>query len=304
MLRADGAGAAPARLRPPSSRSPIHARSFRQLGRRALPASCCRPRWRSPPATPPRSAPRPTTSAAWRCSPPATPTGRWSSSATSSGSNGEHIAARLAYAGVAARARRDPRGAIGQYLRAGRAGPDRTSRPPRAGAELALQVQDFATAAEQRAEAYALAPADPDPRAEGDRRLPRTARPAPRRWRWPRGVVAEDPGIVPAQMVLIADRLAAGAPAEALALIDAALAHAPGDEGLHLVRLATLEALGDTAGSRRRAAAHGRALPRRTRGVRQALVQWHLAQRRPRRRRGGAARAPPARDAATTRGRR
>ena len=91
------------------------------------------------------------------------------------------------------------------------------------------------------------------------------------------GVVAEDPGSVPAQMVLVADRLAAGAPAEALARIDDALAHAPADEGLHLARLATLDVLGDTAGTGAELTRMAGLFPDERRGARRA-GQWHLGQ--------------------------
>ena len=76
-------------------------------------------------------------------------------------------------------------------------------------------------------------------------------------------------------MVLIADRLNAGAPKEALPLIDAALARTPGDQGLHLVRLATLEQLGDQPGSGAELERMAALFPDDL-GVRQALVQWHL----------------------------
>ena len=91
------------------------------------------------------------------------------------------------------------------------------------------------------------------------------------------GVVAEDPGSVPAQMVLVADRLAAGAPGEALARIDDALAHAPADEGLHLARLATLDVLGDTAGTGAELTQMAGLFPENA-AVRAALVSWHLGQ--------------------------
>ena len=90
-----------------------------------------------------------------------------------------------------------------------------------------------------------------------------------------RAVVDAAPGTVPAQMVLIADRLAAGAPAEALAAIDAALPHAPADEGLHLARLAMLETLGDMAGAGAELARMAELFPANA-GVRDALIQWHL----------------------------
>ena len=48
-------------------------------------------------------------------------------------------------------------------------------------------------------------------------------------------------------MVLIADRIRAGDNAAALALIAAAEAHAPKDEGLALAKLGVLEQIGDGA---------------------------------------------------------
>ena len=117
---------------------------------------------------------------------------------------------------------------------------------------LALQVQDFATAAESVAEAYAIAPDDPEIRAYKatvDYRAGDTAAAVA----MARRVAAEDPAIVAAQMVLIADRLAAGQTAEALAMTDAALAQAPADASLHLVRLRALEETRRHRGRRRRA---------------------------------------------------
>ena len=145
----------------------------------------------------------------------------------------------------------------------------------RAATEIALQMQDFATAEEHAAEAFVQAPADPQVRAlkaTVDFRHPGTRAAA---LEMARGVVAEDPGIVAAQMVLIADRLNAGAPKQALPLIDAALERTPGDQGLHLVRLATLEQLGDQPGSGAELERMAALFPDDL-GVRQALVQWHL----------------------------
>lgn len=115
-------------------------------------------------------------------------------------------------------------------------------------ATLALQVQDFATATAAARRAYELAPQDPTARSlkaaldyrDGDDR--------PAALALARAVVAEDPAQIPAQMVLLADRMNADDPAGALALADAALAATGPDEGLHLVRLAALERLGDMAG--------------------------------------------------------
>ena len=166
--------------------------------------------------------------------------------------DGEHVAARLAYA-AELRREGEIREAYGQYLRLVEQDP-KNLEGHRALIALALQVQDFATAAESVAAAYAIAPEDPEIRAwkaTVDYRDGNTAAAVA----MAREVVAEDPGLVAAQMVLIADRLAAGQTAEALAMTDAALAHAPADASLHLVRLRTLEETGDSAARRRRARA-------------------------------------------------
>jgi tetratricopeptide (TPR) repeat protein len=186
--------------------------------------------------------------------------------------NGEHTAARLAYAG-ALRENGEIREAYGQYLRAVEQEPQGLESRL-ALIELALQVQDFPAAADSVAEAYAIAPGDPRIRAykatvdfrSGDRAGAVAMA---------EGVVAEDPAIVPAQMVLIADRFSAGAAAEALALADAALAHAPADASLHLVRLSALEALGDTDGAGAELTRMAELFPE-DEGVRRALIQWHL----------------------------
>ena len=77
--------------------------------------------------------------------------------------NGEHIAARLAYAG-ALRENGEIREAYGQYLRVVEQEPQGLESRL-ALIELALQVQDFAAAAGSAAEAYAIAPGDPRIRA-------------------------------------------------------------------------------------------------------------------------------------------
>jgi len=189
--------------------------------------------------------------------------------------DGAHTVARLRYAELL-RARGEDREAFSQLLRLAEQDP-KNLEGQRALTALALEVGDFDTAALHAAEAYGLAPADPEVRAlkatvdfrKGDDRPAAVAMAAE--------VVDEKPGSVAAQMVLVADRLAAGAPVEALARIDAALAHAGDDEGLHLARLATLEALGDEAGT---GAELGRmlALFPANDGIRAALVQWHLGQ--------------------------
>ena len=188
--------------------------------------------------------------------------------------NGEHHAARLRYARLL-RERGEVREALGQYLRLAEQDPENAGGR-RELAELALQVQDFAAAEEHADAAYALDPADPairalkatvDYRRGGSARAGAVA--------MARAAAAEAPELVAAQMVLVADRLEAGAPREALGLIDAALTHLPEDEGLHLARLAALETLGDTAGVGDALAQMVARFPDNP-GARDALVQWHL----------------------------
>jgi cellulose synthase operon protein C len=187
--------------------------------------------------------------------------------------DGDHIPARLAFAGVQ-RARGVTREAMGQYLRVADQDPANLEAQ-RAVVEIALEMQDFPTAEEHAAEAFVQAPADPMVRAlkaTVDFRHPATRAAAVA---MAEAVVAEAPDNVVAQMVLIADRLDAGAPAQALTIIDAALAQAPEDKGLHLVRLAALEAAGDLAGAGAELARMAELFPDDP-GVRRGLIQWHL----------------------------
>ena len=187
--------------------------------------------------------------------------------------NGGYVPARVAYARIQ-RDRGETRDAMGQYLLVADQDPGNIEAQ-RAVTEIALQMQDFATAEEHADEAFVQAPADPEVRAlkaTVDFRHPETRGTA---LEMARGVVAEDPSIVAAQMVLIADRLNAGAPQEAMPLIDAALARTPGDQGLHLVRLAALEQTGDNAGTGAELKEMARLFPDDA-GVRQALIQWYL----------------------------
>ena len=104
---------------------------------------------------------------------------------------------------------------MGQYLRVAEQDPGNVEAQ-RAVIEIALQTQDFATAEEHASEAIGLAPRDPMIRAlkaTVDYRHPETRAVAVAS---AREVVAEAPATLPAQMVLIADRLNAGAPKEAL----------------------------------------------------------------------------------------
>lgn len=185
----------------------------------------------------------------------------------------DHIPARLEYAELL-RARGDTSEAYGQYLRLVDLDPKNLAGQ-RALAEMALQAQDFPTAEAAAAAAYGLAPADPGIRAlkaTVDFRHDKTRAAA---LVMAQGVLAEQPDNIAAHMVLIADRIDAGAPREAMPLIETALLEAPKDEGLHLVRLAALEQIGDTAatGDELRAM---RGLFPEDQGVLQALVQWYL----------------------------
>ena len=114
-----------------------------------------------------------------------------------------------------------------------------------------------------------------DPRAEGDRRLPPRRRPAGGGGDGRGGRSPRTPANVMAHLVLVADRLAARDPAGALARVEAGLAAAPADEGLHLARLALLEEKGENAAVGAELAEMNRLFPDNA-GVRAALVQWHL----------------------------
>jgi Flp pilus assembly protein TadD len=76
-------------------------------------------------------------------------------------------------------------------------------------------------------------------------------------------------------MVLIADRMQAKDDAGALRLIEAALAGAPDDENLHLVKLAVLERRGDRAAVGEELELMTELFPENA-SVAQALIQWHL----------------------------
>lgn len=187
--------------------------------------------------------------------------------------NGEYVEARLRYAEVL-RDRGDFREAFSHYLLVADQQPDNiTAR--RNLAEMALAGQDLETAKTHVGKAYALDPQDPtiralkatvDYRDEG-RREDALA--------MARDVIAEAPEVVAAYMLLIGDRLRAEEPAEALTLIDTALETSPADEGLHLTRLATLEMLGDTAGTGAELQQMSQMFPDNE-GVHQALIQWYL----------------------------
>jgi cellulose synthase operon protein C len=184
-----------------------------------------------------------------------------------------HAEARRRYAALL-RETGEPRQALSQYLQLAEQMPQ-DAGVHRDLADAALQLREFETAGIHADRAVALDPADPMARAlkatvdfrDEDKRAGAVE--------MARAVIDEAPGTVPAQMVVIADRLAAGDPEAALAQIDAALAAAPDDEELHLARLATLEQLGrlDAVGEELKRMAE---LFPANDGVRTALVQWHL----------------------------
>ena len=158
-------------------------------------------------------------------------------------------------------------------------------------AELALEAGDFDTAALAAVEAYALAPADPTVRAlkaTVDFRKGGEARDRPR-WRWRRRWSPRSPARCRRRWCWSPTGWPPARRPRRWREIDEALAHTPGDEGLHLARLATLDVLGDAAGVGAELARMAALFPENA-AVRAALVQWHLERGRRRRRRGGAAR--------------
>jgi tetratricopeptide (TPR) repeat protein len=186
--------------------------------------------------------------------------------------NGSHTGARLQYARLL-RDQGNPGEALSHYLRL--VEQDRNSlEGHRELAELALMRQDFNTATTATERAFALAPEDPQVRAlkatleyrDGDRAAA---------LEMARGVVAEVPDSIPARMILIADRMNENDPEGALAEIDAGLAEAPEDDGLHLTRLAALEQIGDNAATGAQLVRMAELFPE-NQGVREALIQWHL----------------------------
>jgi tetratricopeptide (TPR) repeat protein len=186
--------------------------------------------------------------------------------------NPEHEPARLAYARML-RDQGDVQEAMAQYQHLVDQDPDDLEGLKDL-TDLALKVQDLPTARSSVDRAFTLAPDDLEVRAfkaaldyRGDDRAAAVL--------MAEGVIAAAPASIPARMVLVADRLAAKAPGEALAQADAGLALAPDDEGLHLARLAALEAEGDTVAMKAELLAMAARFPDNT-GVRQALVQFYL----------------------------
>ena len=192
--------------------------------------------------------------------------------------NGEHTEARLAFARLL-RDEGDAERALSHYLLL--VDQDRnTLEGHRELAALALSAQDFATAASATRRAFELAPADPEVRALKATLDYRAAEGPDGRaaaLELARGVLADDPGSVPAHMVVIADAMNRNDSAGALARADEALAAVPADEGLHLVRLAALERLGDADAVGTQITRMAELFPDNP-AVAQALVQWRLGQ--------------------------
>jgi cellulose synthase operon protein C len=90
-------------------------------------------------------------------------------------------------------------------------------------------------------------------------------------------VLEELPESLPAHMVLVAARLAAGDPVNALQNVDAALSHLPASEELHLMRLATLEEIGDANEVGKQLQQMAELFPEDD-AIRQVQLQWYLHQ--------------------------
>ena len=187
--------------------------------------------------------------------------------------NPEHAEARLHYAALL-RDEGATRDALAQYGQLVEIRPD-LAEAHRALAELSLEVQDFDTATVHATRAFELDPADPEVRALKATVDFRRGKDGAAAVAMATGVLDEAPDNVMAYLVLIADRLQAKDTAGALALTETGLAAAPGDQGLHLARLALLEEKGDTAAVGDELATMNRLFPENE-GMRAALVQWHL----------------------------
>jgi predicted Zn-dependent protease len=192
--------------------------------------------------------------------------------------NPEHAAARLRYATLL-RDQGDAREAMAQYLRLVDLAPN-LAAGHRDLASLAVEVQDFDTAALHAGRAYALDPADPQTQGLKATIDFRDAATRPAAVALAGRALEADPGNVLARLVRVADRLAAQDPAAALAEVEAGLAAAPADESLHLARLALLEESGDTAAVGAELTELNRLLPG-DEAVRAALVHWYLQAAQP-----------------------
>ena len=196
--------------------------------------------------------------------------------------NPDHAEARLRYASLL-RDEGATGDALAQYQKLVDIRPD-LAEAHAALAELALEIRDFDTATVNATRAWELDPADPRNRAlkatVDFRRGAGAQGGRPAAVAMATGVLADDPGNVMARLVLVSDRLQAKDTAGALAQVEAGLAAAPGDEGLHLARLALLEETGDNAAVGDELAAMNRLFPENA-GARAALVQWHLRNGKP-----------------------
>ncbi len=188
--------------------------------------------------------------------------------------NQAHVGARKAYAGVLAQTG-DARGAIGQYLQAVALAEDDGPLHLDIG-RLAIQLGDYQTAATHVQRAFDLMPEDAGARelmASVKFRQGDTAAAV----EMANGVLTERADSVPAELVLIADRMAADDFEGALSRTEAALERTPDDPDLNVARLTTLEKLGDQAGVGQQLQRMAELDPDNA-GVSQALVQWHLSQ--------------------------
>jgi tetratricopeptide (TPR) repeat protein len=188
--------------------------------------------------------------------------------------NGDHTAARLAYAGVL-RERGEVREAYGQYLRLVEQDPDSLEGRKEV-AQLALSLGNLPDATTHANAAYRLSPADPDVRALKATVDYATDTDRPAAVEMAKAVLAEAPANVAAHMVVIADRVNAGEFPAALPLVETALAQAPADEGLNLVKLGILENLGDQEAVGVQLAEMVRLYPDRP-AFSDALIRWHMS---------------------------
>jgi len=194
--------------------------------------------------------------------------------------NGEHTQARLAFARLL-RDEGDVERALSHYLLL--AEQDRNSiEGQRELAALALSAGDLGAAEAAVRRAFTLAPDDPEVRGLKATLDYREGSDRPAALAMAEGVLAEAPGNVPANMVLIADRMNAEDPQGALVRADAAIAAleaagADPDPGLHLARLAALEATGDDAAVGLQLTRMAGLFPDDA-AIGRALVQWRVAQ--------------------------
>ena len=186
--------------------------------------------------------------------------------------NGDHSAARSEYARLLVD-RGQLQEAFAQYLRL--VEQDwKNAEGHRRLTELALTIGDFGAARTHADAAYELDPQNPESRAFRAAVDFRDGKVEPA-VEMARGVLAEAPGNVAANMVLIAERIQAGDSPTALALIATAQDHAPNDESLALAKLGALEQMGDSAAVGAQLRAMAETFPDNT-GVRMALIRWYV----------------------------